>query len=227
MQINREFASKVLETVNAGLVGGLGEAKLGSMCVEAAVKFAMGEAHGDDPTCVGTAVRSFMIRLNDANWPTDRDRTNTLRKLSIAQLGSNTIDQHAFADLLVLGTVRKMVPIALRAAAKHNPKFADGLEAASVACEEVKGRAEARTAALAARDMARKVRADAAAAAYAAAAADAAADAAAAADAYAYADAAAAAYAARLAALQAAAQIGLNALIELKSPGVEFLNLCE
>ena len=254
-QINREFASKVLETVNAGLVGGLGIAKPGQMCVEAVICYAMGVKHGDKPSCVGAAVNSFMIRLNDASWPTDKDRTETLRRISIAQLGSNTIDQKEFARLVTLETIRKMIPIALRAAAKLNPKFADELEEQSLVCEGITDLETGRKAAQDSSDLALRVRAaaaDAAAAdAYAAAAADAyaayaaaayaayaaaaAADAAYAAAAYAAAAYAAAAYAyaayaaaaARLEVLKEAAQIGLDALIELKSPGVEFLDLCE
>ena len=218
-EITREFASKVLDTVNAGLVGGLGEAKPGSMCVEAAVCYAMGVNHSDQPSCVGSAVRAYMIRLNDAKWPTDKDRTDTLRRLSIAQLGSNSIDQKAFANLVCLGTVQKLIPIALRAAAKRNPKFAEEFEAQSVLCEEAKDLAEAKKAAQDARDLARKVRAAAYADAAAYAYADAAADAAAAAAAY--------AAATRLEVLKSAAKICLDALIELKSPGVEFLSLCD
>lgn len=52
MEITREIASKVLEVVDAGLVKGLGQPLPGQMCVEAAVCFAMGLPHSDEPTCV-------------------------------------------------------------------------------------------------------------------------------------------------------------------------------
>lgn len=81
------IARKVLETVDAGLVKGLGLPIPGKMCVEAAVNYAFGLPHGDSPSCVGAAVRAFKIRLNDSAWPTDKDRTEGMRKLAIAQLG--------------------------------------------------------------------------------------------------------------------------------------------
>lgn len=51
MEITREIAVKVLETVDAGLVKGMGSPIPGSMCVEAAVCFAMGLPHSDEPGC--------------------------------------------------------------------------------------------------------------------------------------------------------------------------------
>ncbi len=259
--VSLEVAKKVLAVVNAGLVSGMGEPTPGKMCVEAAVCYAMDLPHSDRPSCVGEAVRRFKIRLNDSKWSSDAARTDGLRKLAIAQLGSDAIEQKAFANLVVKGTIQKIVPVALRAAAKLNPKFADELEVASVRCE-VDGTGSA---ARDARDLARRVRAyasayaaasasaaaDASASAYAyadasayaaasaaasaSASADASASASAYADAYAYAavDASAAADAAAYAAaqrddiLRIACQIGLEALIELKSPGCEFLYLVE
>ena len=52
MEITQEIAAKVLEIVDAGLVGGVGKPVPGQMCVEAAVCYAMGLPHGDEPTCV-------------------------------------------------------------------------------------------------------------------------------------------------------------------------------
>jgi hypothetical protein len=238
MQITREVAEKVLSVVNAGLVNGLGEAKPGNMCVEAAVCYALDLPHGDRPlTCVGSAVNSFAIRLNDARWPSDKDRTDGMRKFSIAHLGSASIDQTAFSRLVIDGVRRKIVPMALRCAGEFNPDLKEDLENAAVACETAVDRDELCAVVAKGRDLAYKVRAYAAdayaayaaAAAYAADAAYAAAYAADAAYAYAYAYAADAAYAAayRLKVLQATAQIGVDALIELQSPGCEYLDLCE
>ena len=229
--LNRKVARKVLETVDAGLVGGLGEPIPGKMCVEAAVCFALGLPHGDNPACVGSAVRAFKISLNDAQWPTKESRAKGMRKLAIAQLGSNEIDQNEFRKLVVVGTVKRILPIALRAAAAHIPEHKEALEVSAKACEAVVDFAAARVVARAANEVAVKARAAAAAAyadaAYAAAAADAdaayAADAADAAAAYAaYADARS-----RIKVLSLAAEIGLEALIQLKSPGCKWLDLCE
>lgn len=89
MEITTRIAKRVLKVVNAGLIRGLGSPTPGHMCVEAAVCYALGETHGDDPSCVQRAFRLFKIRANDhevfLSTPT---RTNALRRLAILQLGS-------------------------------------------------------------------------------------------------------------------------------------------
>ena len=75
IKLTKDIARKVLSTVDKGLVNGLGVREEGKMCIEAAVCFALGLPHGDNPPCVGSAVRSFKISLNDQKWPTDKDRT--------------------------------------------------------------------------------------------------------------------------------------------------------
>ena len=71
IHLTEDVARKVLETVDVGLVSGVGNPVAGEMCVEAAVCFALGEPHGDRPTCVGEAVRAYKIRINDAGWSSD------------------------------------------------------------------------------------------------------------------------------------------------------------
>jgi hypothetical protein len=44
------------------------------MCVEAAVCYALGLPHSDNPPCVGYAVRQYKIRLNDSNWSSNEAR---------------------------------------------------------------------------------------------------------------------------------------------------------
>lgn len=190
-KISLDIARKVIEIVDAGLVKGKGIQEPGKMCVEAAVCFAFGLPHSDNPPCVGTTVREFKIRLNDSNWSNNAARTAGLRKLAIAQLGSDTIDQDEFALRLSEQCIRQIVPIALRATGKLNPEFAARLETAAVRCEQG-GPYEA---SIQARDVARK-------AAYAAYAA------------------------ARDHVLNIVAEIGLQVLIDLKSPGCKYLHLC-
>ena len=118
MEINETVARKVLETVDAGLVSGLGEATPGSMCVEAAVCYALGLPHGDDPKCVSPVLRSLKIRLNDSSWSSKEARALGLRRLALAQLGSkDALDDKEFTRRIVDLAIRKQVPIALRAAA--------------------------------------------------------------------------------------------------------------
>ena len=240
MNITKKFVSKLLSVVDQGLVNGLGTPVPGQMCVEAAVCYAQGLPHSDRPTCVGDAVRAFKIALNDADWSSDAARAAGMRKLAVAQLGSDNIDQKAFAKIVAEQTIRRVLPIALRNAANANPEHAEALNKAAKNCEEL-GTLDAANAAYDAAN-------DAYDAAYAADAADAAYAAYAAYDAY---DAANAAYyavthavdavdavvyavnAARYAVvdndsfLLISADIALQALIQLDSPGCKFLYLCD
>jgi len=255
--ITEPLVRHLLETVDAGLVHGLGKPIPGQMCVEAAISFALGEPHGDGPSCVEPAVRAGKIRLNDARgWSSNQARAKGLRSVAIAQLGSlGVVDPKRYVTRLAELTIRQIVPIAVRAAAKRNPKHGEALLAAALRCEQE----GTRESCIAARDVARNAR-DAAAAAYAASAdaaaaaaayaadaaaaaaayaaaayaasADAAADAAAYAAAYADAAAAAAAYAAAAAAerdrvLSLMADLMVQALRECGSPGCDWLWLVE
>jgi len=229
MKLDRSVAKRVLDVVDAGLINGIGEPTPGKMCVEAAVCYAMGLPHGDDPPCVGAAVRALKIPLNDAGWSSNQARAKGMRQVAIAQLGSKDINQKAFSAYVAEQTIRRILPLALRAAAKLGVNFAESLEAAAVRCENEGTEAAADAAACAAADAA-----DAACAAAAdAAAADAAACAACAAAYAAYAaDAAcAAAYAADAACaadevLSLAATIAVEALVKLGSEGAQWLDLC-
>ena len=138
MELTREIAQKVLDIVDAGLVKGLGVQVPGKMCIEAAVCFALGLPHSDNPPCVGYAVRQLKISLNDKDWSSDAARAKGLRRIAIAQLGSVDVDQAAFMKLVAEGVIRGIVPIALRAAAsmQKDKKHKDALEEAAVKCEK-------------------------------------------------------------------------------------------
>ena len=139
IKITREVAAKVLSVVDAGLVKGLGEAGPGKGCVEAAVCYALGLPHGDDPQCVAPALRSFKIRLNDSNWSSEKARANGLRRLALVQLGSaGHLDEGEFIRRIVDLAIRKAVPSALRVAASvhKDPKHQASLMAAAERCEK-------------------------------------------------------------------------------------------
>jgi hypothetical protein len=245
MQITQEVAAKVLSIVDAGLVKGVGLPEPGKMCVEAAVCYALGLPHGDDPACVSRALRQLKIRLNDSRWSSNAARAKGLRRLAVAQLGSrDVLDDKEFARRVVDVVIRIYVPRALRRAVEvvTNPAHKQAMEDAAVRCE-TEG---TRDAALAGKKAAAAADADAAAASAADAdayAADAAADAADAAyAAYAAADAYAAAAAASAAASAAAAAAAASAadkqlsdfaesvvqiLIDMKAPGCQWLALTE
>lgn len=195
--INENVARKVLETVDMGLVRGMGDPEPGKMCVEAAVCYALGEPHGDNPSCVGDAVRAYKIRLNDARgWNSNASRAAGMRRIAIAQLGSNKIDQKAFSDGVALKTIQRIVPIALRAAGSLIPSRKEALESAAVACEAAIGLFTGRKAA--------KAAASAAAHAYAAAA-----------------------YGKQELVLIVAADIGVEVLKDLNCEGTKYLYLCD
>jgi hypothetical protein len=136
IEINEQLAIKVKETVSHGLCKGLGKPNLGEMCVEAAVNYACGLPHGDNPSCVGSAVRAFKIRLNDAKWTSNDARAKGMLKVAIGQLGSNTINQIEFAKIVAFKTIIVLMPVILRDR---------GFEAEAVLCESSKDLKEAKS----------------------------------------------------------------------------------
>lgn len=89
VRITAAVAKRVVETVDHGLSYGLGEPIPGKMCVEAAVCYALGLGHNDDPLCVDGDLRRLKIALNDRRgWNTPKARAKGLRRLAVAQLGS-------------------------------------------------------------------------------------------------------------------------------------------
>lgn len=233
-------AKRVLDVVDAGLCRGIGTPVPGHMCVEAAVCYALGLPHGDNPACVCDAVRQVKIALNDSYWSGNSARAAGLRRLAVAQLGSDIIDGAVFLKKLSCQLIRVIVPIALRAAAKVQPTTEQqtALETSAVSCAAAGNKVAAAGAAAGAAAYA---------AAYAAHAAGAAADAAraaraagAAADAAAYA-AHAASYAAHAAAdaavytaraagaeldkmLTITAELVIDVLREIDAPGIVLMD---
>jgi hypothetical protein len=239
--ITESIARKVLATIDAGLVVGKGVPTPGQMCVEAAVCYALGLPHGDNPECVAPALRALKIRLNDSRWSSTVARAQGLRRLGLIQLGSaGHLDEEEFARRCARLAIQTSVPQALRAAASlYRDAAKERLLIAADLCERDPGAENARIARDAAAD-AYAADAAAAAAAYAAyAAADAAAYAAAAYAAYAAAyaayaaaDAAAyaaadAAYAARDRSLAAFSEGVVQILVAMKVPGCAWLYLTE
>lgn len=87
-KITREDAACVLGVVSNGLTNGKGHPTPGRMCVEAAVCYAMGEFHDDEPACVDGELRNEKIDLNDKMWSNKEARAKGLARIAIAQLGS-------------------------------------------------------------------------------------------------------------------------------------------
>jgi len=221
-KITKRDARRVLRVVDAGLVNGLGKPEPGHMCVEAAICYALGYEHDDQPQCVAACIRRYKIRINDAKWSSDEARTKGMRRAAIAQLGSSGINQREWADYVIEQVIRRILPLSLRRAAeKHKDKtHAERLIEAALRCENEGTRESARNAAAAA--SAAYAAYAASAAAYAASDAYAAYAAAAAADA---ADAAADAVAYRDNILNIAAEICVEACIKCGTQGSKWLDL--
>lgn len=113
--IDAILVNKILKTVDAGLSDGMGEPRPGFMCVEAAVCYALGLDHDDDPMCVEQHVRWTKIELNDLPWKSKARRAAGLRRLAIAQLGSiDVVNGNVFRDKLRELVLSKYMPAAIR-----------------------------------------------------------------------------------------------------------------
>ena len=132
-QVNLETARRVLEVVDAGLVHGIGIAKPGSMCVEAAVCYALGEPHSDRPACVHRVVRDIKVSINDAPWSSNKARAAGLRRVAIAGLGTaGTLDVEQFKREFRVAATARVVPLFLDAAAKIARRSKDEKQAAKI-----------------------------------------------------------------------------------------------
>ena len=113
--LNEELAQRLLTVVDAGLSDGLGRPSPGEMCVEAAIGYACGMPFGDRPTCVGSSVRQLSVELNDETfWNDEKSRAAGMRRLAVAQLGSNTINQIDFVRKVTVRLITKVLPKSLR-----------------------------------------------------------------------------------------------------------------
>lgn len=90
--VTLEVAKKIVALANKGVTSGLGTPQPGKMCIEAVVCYALGEGHNDAPSCVQHDVRDFKIDLNDTvGWLTNMSRGRGLKRLGLAQLGSEGV----------------------------------------------------------------------------------------------------------------------------------------
>jgi len=157
--ITLQQAIAVRDAIKPGLVKGVGKPVPGQMCVEAAVCYALGQPHGDDPECVAPSVRAFKIALNDSDWPSEQARADGLMEIGIAQLGTRgEIDEKEFAKKLAELTIRRILPISLRALAAipfFAGEHAEKLNACADFCEKEGSEAAARSAARSAESAAR------------------------------------------------------------------------
>lgn len=81
-------------------------------CVERAISeaFERGKLDKDQPHCVSADISQLKIDINDGGrWASDKQRARGLRRLGIAQLGSNSKRvQKAFVKALLMALAREM-----------------------------------------------------------------------------------------------------------------------
>ena len=120
--LTAEIVAKFDDVLSRGLCAGLGSPN-GQMCVEAAICYALGLPHGDEPEYVEPAVKSYKIRLNDAHWSSPQARAAGLRDLGIAQIGSEgVVDGAEFSRRMSTKTIQILIPALFREVLKHDEK---------------------------------------------------------------------------------------------------------
>jgi trimeric autotransporter adhesin len=124
----------------AGMPAGMGTTE--SACVMAALNLACGGSLTDsaESPCVLPTAAAFAIGLNDARWSSLTARASGMHNLGLALLGTADLDGATFVKRLAEGTIRRVLPIALRAA---------GLTEHADRCEREGTRASAASAAAA------------------------------------------------------------------------------
>ena len=120
-QITPEIRDRLTTAITPGLVSGLGQPEPGQMCVEAAICWSMGESHGDRPTCVAAPDRDYAVAINDSAWSSPAARAQHMLPLALAQLGTAGTDRAAWEARVIEGTIRRVLPLSLRAAAWVHP----------------------------------------------------------------------------------------------------------
>ena len=111
---NEKTAKEIIRLCSFGLIGDNGKPKEGSMCIENVVSYALGEKFSDAPSCVGSEIQMAKVALNDCLWTSNKARAKGMVKLGIAQLGSNTVCQEAFKQLLKLKSTQKLLPFLIQ-----------------------------------------------------------------------------------------------------------------
>jgi hypothetical protein len=115
VEVTKRIVARVLGVVDAGLVAGWGVPVPGRMCAEAATCFALNLQNQDAP--FGEAVRAYKYLVNDSDWSSRRARAMGMRRLAVADLGSDEVDQAEFSRRLAKEVIVQIVPLALRATA--------------------------------------------------------------------------------------------------------------
>ena len=88
-------------------------------CAMEAVAWLAGEPHSDHPQCTDSMLAAFARRLNDAAWPSDKDRTEALRPILPLLIGTaDKMDRERLRWFFADGAVRDFAPRTLDSAAE-------------------------------------------------------------------------------------------------------------
>lgn len=145
------------EIIGRGLIHGIGNATAdeGQTCIEGAIALACGGDLSDSPPCVHWADRAYSIEVNDAGWSSPSARAEALLPLALAQVGTAGADRTEWARRVAEGTIRRVLPLALRTAATADGMPADhaaSLRNAADRCEREGTESSAKAAYAVARD---------------------------------------------------------------------------
>ena len=143
---------RLREIIGRGLIAGIGS-ETGQTCIEGAIALSIGERLTTTPSCVGNEDRNWAILINDAPWSSPAARAEALLPIALAQTGSAGTDRTVWVLAVALGTIRRVLPLALRAA---------GMVDEADACSIARDLPSARLAAAAAARTAKALRAGAA-----------------------------------------------------------------
>lgn len=114
---------RLLQIVDVGLIGEIGNGIPGEMCIESAVNYALGgDTARDDPPCVYEDLRYLKIKFNDMGvWTSPDTRAAALRRLGVAQLGTNSgkFKKDKFNIHVMRSFIQYTLPIAAKIALKE------------------------------------------------------------------------------------------------------------
>lgn len=106
MYVAPEVRKRLIQIGKKGIAFGLSDGPVpGELCIQAAICAAMGEKHGDEPTCVEQPDNRISIAVNDLNWGTNRTRAKYLLPIGLAQLGTKGEDRLPWLKRVVLGII--------------------------------------------------------------------------------------------------------------------------
>jgi len=110
-KLTEEKVNKLIETIECGLVEGIGIPKPGKMCVMHAISLIIeGVPDQDNPKCVAPLIISFDIGLNDSNWSSNKARGKGMLREAIAKLGSTEINIDKWRKLVMDEIGKEILP---------------------------------------------------------------------------------------------------------------------